>query len=163
MSLVAQSGRTRLAVTLREITITLAEMGLLEPLGFSRTLTIPPGGTVVSQENVQPGKVIVVSAIKIESYPDHANAFFFYFDRDDIPRFYDQDVVQRRYDDYLMFFDLGMLLKASKFLRVVVTNTSTVPSTFSFTTLYGVVDSLTWDVLVAKYFRTVRDEIFARL
>jgi hypothetical protein len=153
------TSRTRLTVTLTEIFQALIERGVAEVTGFTRSAVLAPGQTVIFEENVPPGKVYVVAAVKINSSPNHANAFAFFFDTD-TPKLVDDSVIQERYDGTFFFLPMGALLTARKFIRTRVVNISNTQSFFSFFAVAGFTDATTWRRLSESYFRIFKQEVF---
>jgi len=154
----ATLGKTRIAMTLPEIAISLMGEGLAEPFVSVMTFSLNPGQTVVYQYDIPKGKVYIVGAVKVDTDPDLVNSIMLYFDSDK-PKFTDPAATSSRYASMIYFLSIGTFLKAEKFFRLVVkNNSSTTTSTFSFMSIWGVVETTVWKKIVEKYFKVMREE-----
>ncbi|MEM1548909.1 MAG: hypothetical protein QXM02_07830 [Thermoproteota archaeon] len=154
----ASMGKTRIAMTLPEITMALMAEGLMEPYSTVKTFTLNPGQTVVYEGYVPKGKVYLAGAVKIDTDPDLVNSVAFYFDSD-VPRFVDPAVTSSRYRDMIYYINIGTLLKVERFFKVVVKNNSpTTTSTYSFMFIWGAVETTVWKRIVEKFFKVMREE-----
>ena len=146
------------AIMFKELLQVLEEENLIKSKRLVRTLQLQPGQVAVIEERVPTGKIYVFYAEKIETSPEYANAMYMYVDSE-VSRFSDTAMVQSRYASLINYLDLGILVKAERFLRIEVTNTSQSESVFSYMLVYGEFDSEIWGIVSNKYFKAVREAL----
>jgi len=154
----AKIGRTRISMTFPEIVQALTEQGYVTVGSFARSAYLQPGQKVIFEEKVPPGRVFVLSAAKIDTGPDHANAVALYFDSTR-PQMTDDSMISSRYSSMIYYWQMGMFLKCEKFMRVEVQNISNVQSFYSYLIVYGWVEAHVWKKLVEHFFRVFRMEV----
>jgi len=157
----AKIGRTRITMTFPEIVQALAEEGIVNVGSFTRTAKLAAGQKVVFEERVPPGRVFVLSAAKIDTWPDMANSVALYFDSDR-PRMVDDAMITSRYSNMIYYWQMGMFLKCERFMRVVVQNISNSQSYYSYLIVYGWVEAQVWKKLVEHFFKIFRAEVLEK-
>jgi hypothetical protein len=157
----AKIGRTRISMTFPEIVQALTEQGYVTVGSFARSAYLQPGQKVIFEERVPPGRVFVLSAAKIDTSPNHANAVALYFDSSR-PQMTDDSMISSRYSDMIYYWQMGMFLKCEKFMRVEVQNISNTQSFYSYLIVYGWVEAHVWKKLVEHFFRVFRMEVLGK-
>jgi len=153
---VAQSPTSlaRISLTSREIFTTLSFFNLGQFGSVVFPIYVPPNGVAVFEYDVPPNRVLIPDTLAFYTTADGVLQVVMFSDTNLIlydPAFYNENYPPGG----IVYFELGNLIVTKTRLYAQIQNNSSTGVYFFIRMEYGLIDSTTFNALLAKYFQTV--------